>query len=84
MKGFEENGTFQLKYASTQAAEQELIKHFGLRKVETAPGTSKGNMVAVNLSGRFLGSKAVLVVLMLAFDTKLGCLLKIKIKSEDE
>ena len=41
-------------------------------------------MVAVNLAGRFLGSKAVLMVLMLAFDTKLGCLLKIKVKSEDE
>lgn len=41
-------------------------------------------MVAVNLAGRFLGSKCVLIVLMLAFDTKLGCLLKIKIKSEDE
>jgi hypothetical protein len=40
-------------------------------------------MVAVNLAGRFLGSKAVLIILMLAFDTKLGCLLKIKIKTED-
>jgi coatomer subunit gamma len=84
MKGFEENGTFQLKYASTQAAEQELIKHFGLRKIENVEGANKGNMVAVNLAGRFLGSSAVLVVLMLAFDTKLGCLLKIKIKSEEE
>jgi hypothetical protein len=26
----------------------------------------------------------VLVVLMLAFDTKMGCLLKIKVKTEDE
>lgn len=84
MKGFEENGTFQLKYASTQAAEQELIRHFGLKRIETAPGATKGNMVAVNLAGRFLDSKAILVVLMLAFDTKLGCLLKIKIKTEDE
>jgi len=33
LKGFEQNGTFQLKYASTQAAEQELIKHFGLKKL---------------------------------------------------
>jgi hypothetical protein len=38
-------------------------------------------MVSVNLAGRFLGVRAVLVVLMLAFDTKLGCLLKIKVKS---
>lgn len=81
MKGFEENSTFQLKYASTQAAEQELIKHFGLKKIENIEGITKGNMVAVNLAGRFLGSNAVLIVLMLAFDTKLGCLLKIKIKS---
>ena len=40
-------------------------------------------MVSINLSGKFLGSIKVLVVLMLAFDTKLGCLLKIKIKTED-
>lgn len=33
LKGYEENGTFQLKYASTQAAEQELTKHFGLKKI---------------------------------------------------
>lgn len=84
MKGFEVNGTFQLKYASTQAAEQELIRHFGLRRVEAAQNASKGNMVAINLAGKFLGAKAVLVVLMLAFDTKMGCLLKIKIKTEDE
>lgn len=84
MKGFEENGTFQLKYASTQAAEQELIRHFGLKKLQNLQAAGKGNMVAVNLAGRFLGTKAVLIVLMLAFDTKLGCLLKIKVKSEDE
>ena len=75
MKGFEENGTFQLKYASTQAAEQELIRHFGLRRIEAAQNAGKGNMVAINLAGKFLGAKAVLVVLMLAFDTKMGCLL---------
>jgi len=38
-------------------------------------------MVSVNLAGRFLGSSEVLIVLMLAFDTKLGCLLKIKVKT---
>ena len=47
MKGFEENGTFQLKYASTQAAEQELIKHFGLRRIEAPQNAGKGNMVAI-------------------------------------
>lgn len=84
MKGFEQNGTFQLKYASTQAAEQELIRHFGLKKLESTENVGKGNMVAVNLAGRFLGATHVLVVLMLAFDTKMGCLLKIKVKTEDE
>jgi hypothetical protein len=38
-------------------------------------------MVAINLAGRFLGSIQVLVILMLAFDTKMGCLLKIKVKT---
>jgi hypothetical protein len=41
-------------------------------------------MVAINLAGRFLGSTPVLVILMLAFDTKMGCLLKIKVKTSDE
>ena len=41
-------------------------------------------MVTVNLAGKFLGTKEVLIVLMLAFDTNHGCLLKIKIKSQDE
>lgn len=84
MKGHEESRTFQLKYASTQAAEQELIRHFGLRKVENPEGSSKANMVTVHLAGRFLGAQAVLMVMMLAFDTKMGCLLKIKVKSEEE
>lgn len=84
MKGFEESRTFQLKYASTQAAEQELTRHFGLRKVENPEGSTKPNMVTVNLAGKFLGAKAVMMVLMLAFDTKMGCLLKIKVKTEEE
>lgn len=41
-------------------------------------------MVTVHLAGRFLGAQAVLMVMMLAFDTKMGCLLKIKVKSEEE
>lgn len=41
-------------------------------------------MVAINLAGSFLGRVHVLVVLMLAFDTKMGCLLKIKVKTENE
>ena len=41
-------------------------------------------MVTVNLAGKFLGSKQILMILILAFDTKLGCLLKIRVKTEDE
>ena len=33
MKGAEEIRTYQLKYSSTQAAEHELCRHFGLRKI---------------------------------------------------
>ena len=84
MKGFEDNNTFQLSYKSTQHAEEELLRHFGMKKMESIDDSSRGNMVSVNLAGRFLGSKGVLVVLMLAFDTKMGCLLKIKVKSQDE
>ena len=84
MKGFEDNSTFQLKYASTQEAEQKLLKHFGMNKLQNIDNNTQRNMVTVNLAGKFLGSKEVLIVLMLAFDTNHGCLLKIKIKSQDE
>ena len=84
MKGFEENGTFQLKYASTQAAEQALTKDFGLKKIENPEPSTNPNLVNVYLAGYFLGVTRVLVVLMLAFDTKMGCILKIKVKTEEE
>lgn len=41
-------------------------------------------MVTVNLAGKFLGSQEILMILILAFDTKMGCLLKIRVKTEDE
>jgi len=41
-------------------------------------------MVNLSLAGKYLGKHDVLIVLMLAFDTKMGCLLKIKVKSDNE
>jgi hypothetical protein len=41
-------------------------------------------MITINLAGKFLGSQEVLMILILAFDTKMGCLLKIRVKTEDE
>ena len=41
-------------------------------------------MVLVNLAGKFLGADSVLMILSLAFDTKMGCLLKIRVKTEEE
>ena len=43
--------------------------------------TSGKNMVALSLAGKFLSIHQALIVLMLAFDTKMGCLLKMKVKS---
>lgn len=83
MKGGEEKRTYQLKYSSTQAAENELLKHFGLKKIEN-PDSSQANFITVNLAGKFLGSQEILMVLVLAFDTKMGCLLKIRVKTPDE
>jgi hypothetical protein len=53
-------------------------------KVVDVPGENKSNMVNVSLAGKYLGKHDVLVVLLLAFDTKMGCLLKIKVKSDNE
>jgi hypothetical protein len=41
-------------------------------------------MITINLAGKFLGAREVLMILILAFDTKMGCLLKIRVKTEDE
>jgi hypothetical protein len=38
-------------------------------------------MVTISLAGKYLGIHSVLIVLILAYDTKMGCLLKIKAKS---
>jgi hypothetical protein len=41
-------------------------------------------MLTISLAGKYLGKHDVLIVLMIAFDTKMGCLLKIKVKSDNE
>jgi len=41
-------------------------------------------MVSLSLAGKYLGKHDVLIVLLLAYDTKMGCLLKIKAKSDNE
>ena len=83
IKGKDQNATFQLKYTSTEAAQQELIRHFGIKVID-APTDTKNNMVNISLAGKYLGKHDVLIVLLLAFDTKMGCLLKIKVKSDNE
>ena len=45
---------------------------------------TKNNMVNVSLAGKYLGIHDVLVMLLIAYDTKMGCLLKIKVKSDNE
>ena len=41
-------------------------------------------MLTISLAGKYLGKHDVMIVLMIAFDTKMGCLLKIKAKSDNE
>lgn len=41
-------------------------------------------MVNISLAGKYLGKHDVLIMLLLAYDTKMGCLLKIKVKSDNE
>jgi hypothetical protein len=53
-------------------------------RVIEVPTETKTNMVNVSLAGKYLGSHDILMVLLLAFDTKMGCLLKIKVKSDNE
>lgn len=53
-------------------------------------GNEKSNMVTINLAGKYLGNlynnigvHDVMMILMLAYDTKMGCLLKIKVKTDN-
>ncbi len=81
MEGHEDQSTFQLNYASTQAAMQELTRHFGMYTVQTTDSGNNKNMINISLAGKFLNTHQALILLMIAFDTKMGCLLKMKVKS---
>ena len=81
IKGEVAQGTYQLHYASKQAAIQELTKKFGITKIyeEEAPNSNK---VSLMLAGKYLGKYKTLMNLMVGFDTKLGCVVKVVAKSE--
>ena len=82
-KGEKSQGTFQLNYASKQAAIQELMKKYGMTKIyeEEVPNSNK---VTLQLAGKYLGNFKTLMTLILGFDTKLGCVVKVMVLAEKE
>ena len=54
-----------------------------MKVVDVPTENVKNNMVNVSLAGKYLGKHDVMIVLLIAFDTKMGCLLKIKAKSDN-
>lgn len=60
------------------------MKHFGIRVIENSDKNAKPNTVTVWLAGKYLGIHETMLILVLAFDTKMGCLMKIKAKSTNE
>ena len=73
-------GTFQLNYASKQAAIQELLKKYGITKIHEEE-VANSNKVTLQLAGKYLGNFKTLMNLMVGFDTKLGCVVKIVVVS---
>lgn len=55
-----------------------------MKVIDVPTENAKANLVNISLAGKYLGKHDVLMVLLLAYDTKMGCLLKIKAKSENE
>lgn len=72
---------FQLNFANKQAAVDELKKLFGMKVVSIE---ESGVMIVMKLAGKYLGIRRTLFRLTIAFDTKTGCLLDMKAKSELE
>lgn len=78
LKESSEESTFKLNYASKQAAVEELRRKFGMRPISTE---ESGNRVTLNLAGKYLGVHKTLATLTVAFDTKLGCVFRMKTTS---
>lgn len=78
--------TYQLNYPNTQAAAKEIQKHFGLAvcEGEQEDPSKKTNLNTCYLSGSYLGQERVLVICIIGFDTKKGCLMKLRVKCKDE
>lgn len=82
-KGEKVTGTFKLNYASKQAAIQELMKKYGITKIYEEE-VQNSNKVTLQLAGKYLGNFKTLMTLVVGFDTKLGCVVKITVLSEKE
>jgi hypothetical protein len=54
-----------------------------MKVIDVPAENIKNNMVNVSLAGKYLGKHDVMIVLLIAYDTKMGCLLKIKAKSDN-
>ena len=76
---------FGLPYPNTQAAIKELTKHFGMAVVDSGSEDAgkKVNAQVLQLSGCYLRRSKILLQCTVGFNTQSGCLLQLKIKSED-
>lgn len=77
---------YKLDYKTVDAALAQTIKHFGLSVCENSdtytPSTS--NFHTLYLNGTFLGSDPVMVICQIGIEAKHGCVMKLRIKTENE
>ena len=77
--------TYQLNYKTVEAAIKGLIKHFGLAVCGKSDVINPNNNYhTLQLWGKYLDSEDVLVMGIIGFDAKMGCVLKSKVRSKDE
>lgn len=55
-----------------------------MKVIDVPSDQNKNNMVNISLAGKYLGKHDALIILLLAYDTKMGCLLKIRAKSDND
>ncbi|CAD8045387.1 unnamed protein product [Paramecium sonneborni] len=85
LKQQEMSATYQLDYKNTDIAIKELVKHFGFQVCDNSDQIQIQNKFhTLLLSGKYLDNKNALVICQIGFQQNIGCVLKIKSKSEDD
>lgn len=80
----EETQSYKLNYKTVEVAVTALVKHFGISVCDNSDSLiSNDNFHTLYLSGKYLGEERVMVACQIGMDAKFGCVVKLRVKSED-